>query len=247
MASTTDGVPPCEAGRRSRRRRTRPGSTATPATAARRRRPRPPRHSPGAPAAARRSESPAEPGRGQERLDPVGGGGARPQPFAQGSEGRDEAPEVAGQARLDVLAGEPDARCRRRTRTGSAAGRRADTRRPASRAKRRSGLPDGWCSQEPPRSTGEPARSTVCSRPPTRPRASRTTHSTPAWWSALATVSPAMPAPTTRTRRTGPAMPPGTSRLPSSKRPALTGQATSTVASEGEPGSRAGTRAAYSS
>ena len=52
---------------------------------------------------------------------------------------------------------------------------------PASRATPSSshsadnGLPIGWWIHEPPRSTGVPARSMVCSRPPMRSRASSTT------------------------------------------------------------------------
>src|SRR5207253_11103552 len=59
------------------------------------------------------------------------------------------------------------------------------------------------------------------SRPPARSRASSTTHCTPAQVSAFATVSPAIPAPTTSTRSTGRATPPGTSVRPSSKLPAV--------------------------
>ncbi len=54
-------------------------------------------------------------------------------------------------------------------------------------------------------SIGEPPTSTVCNRPPMRSRASSTTVSTPAAVSALAAVSPAMPAPITITRSTDPA------------------------------------------
>src|SRR6266480_1019472 len=75
----------------------------------------------------------------------------------------------------------------------------------------------GVCIHDPPRSTGAPARLTVCSRPPIRSRASSTTHSTPPWVRAFATVNPAIPAPTTTTRSTGPAAPAGTSARPSSK------------------------------
>ena len=92
---------------------------------------------------------------------------------------------------------------------------------PTASAYLRSGLPVGWCIHEPPRSTRCPARSAVCNRPPTRPRASSTTHSTPAWVSALATVSPAMPAPTTTTRSTGPRTPPGIPVCPSSNKVAM--------------------------
>ena len=53
-------------------------------------------------------------------------------------------------------------------------------------------------------STGVPARSTVCSRPPMRSRASSTTASMPALRSLDAAASPAIPAPTTTTRSTGP-------------------------------------------
>ena len=66
------------------------------------------------------------------------------------------------------------------------------------------GLPTGWWIHEPPKSTGAPARSTVCSRPPMRSRASSTTHGMPARHSRDAAASPAMPAPTTTTRSTGP-------------------------------------------
>src|SRR5262249_51560555 len=51
--------------------------------------------------------------------------------------------------------------------------------------------------------------------------ASMTTHSTPPCASAFATVSPAIPAPTTTTRSTGPVTPPRTSARPSSKFPAV--------------------------
>ena len=88
---------------------------------------------------------------------------------------------------------------------------------PTCRAKRRSGLPSGWCIHEPPRSTPDPPRSAVYSRPPIRRRASSTTQSTAAWAKALATVSPAIPAPITSTRSTRPTIPPGISGDPSSK------------------------------
>ena len=157
-----------------------------------------------------------EAGRGQVRLDAVGRGGGRSQLVAQPAEGGGEAPGIARRARLELRRVTATGRSARSNPARSGSGSPGRHSTPASRAKRRSGLPEGWCSQEPPRSTGEPCRSTVCSRPPTRLRASSTTHSTPAWWSAFATVSPAMPAPTTRTRRTGPAVPSGMSRLPSS-------------------------------
>ena len=110
---------------------------------------------------------------------------------------------------------------RSRSRPAPAAGSRCGrARRPAAR-RRASGSPTGMWIHDPPRSTGEPARSTVCSRPPIRSRASSTTHSTPPCASAFATVSPAIPAPTTSTRSTVPASPPGTSARPSSKLPAV--------------------------
>ena len=62
-------------------------------------------------------------------------------------------------------------------------------------------------------------------------RASNTVQSTPAVWRALATVNPAMPAPTTSTRPTGPVIPPGISALPSSKSASRTMDSTS----DGEP------------
>jgi len=55
-------------------------------------------------------------------------------------------------------------------------------------------------------STGVPARSTVCGRPPMRSRASSTTASMPARRSLDAVASRAIPAPTTTTRSTGPAI-----------------------------------------
>src|SRR6202042_2878667 len=70
---------------------------------------------------------------------------------------------------------------------------------PASRANARIGFPSGVWIHDPPSSTGEPPRSGVCRRPPIRSLASSTTQSTPAWVRALATVSPAIPAPTTTT------------------------------------------------
>ena len=85
----------------------------------------------------------------------------------------------------------------------------------------RSGFPIGWWIHDPPISTGRPARSIVCSRPPTRLRASSTTHATPACASALATVNPAIPAPTTTTRSTGPVTKPGTSDRPPSYVPSI--------------------------
>ena len=74
--------------------------------------------------------------------------------------------------------------------------------RPARRSRAAGSRPGGGSTSRrgPP---AEPARSTVCSRPPIRSRASSTTHSTPAWVSALATVSPAIPR--RRPRRARPA------------------------------------------
>ncbi len=149
-----------------------------------------------------------------------------------------------GRGRGDALRRGPVARpveAVRRDRAGGGAGGRAGLRRsggrgtdrcgragvgpprallprtPAWRAKALIGFPAGICIHDPPRSTGEPARSTVCSRPPIRSLASSTTHSAPACVRAFATVKPAIPAPTTTTRSTGPATPPGTSARPSSK------------------------------
>ena len=68
---------------------------------------------------------------------------------------------------------------------------------PAAPSASASGLPNGWWTQAPPRSTDPDPSGTVHVRPPRRSRASSTTTSVPAQRAASAVVSPATPAPTT--------------------------------------------------
>ena len=158
-----------------------------------------------------------EPARGQERLDPVGRRGIRAQ------RGRARRRERLGEPSSSTVRLASTSSCdnqqsggARRTRSGSAAGRRADTRaRPRGRSGAPGCRPGGGSRTRRGRPGTLPGPRCAAVLRPGR-RASSTRQSTPAWASALATVSPAMPAPTTRTRSTAPATPPGISVCPSS-------------------------------
>ena len=171
MASTTeqlfDG-----AGRRSRSRRTRPGSTATPATAA-----RPLRRAPACTFA--RSPCRARPELIARKVGVVARNASIPSTAGAcgPNRGRRAPSAVTKPPRSPVRSASTSSRASQcpvptsnADRVGS--GSPGPSRRPLPGRTDAAGCPS-VVSQEPPRSTREPARSTVCSRPPTRPRASR--------------------------------------------------------------------------
>jgi hypothetical protein len=150
-----------------------------------------------------------------EGVDPLGRRRVLAEALAQPVQSAREPLELHGKT-LSYLGGRQPATFRTVVTTEPGKGLPAVQGMAASLAKTRNGLPTGLWIHDAPMSTGAPARSIVCRRPPSRLRASSTTQSIRRCANAAAAVNPAIPAPTTITRSIGRVIPAGTSRPPSS-------------------------------